>query len=344
MIRNLTPGRWAGTLALLLAILVITLGVCAAIGSERYDFGAEWRAAVDGGWSEISAGLRQVRLPRVLLAAVAGGALALAGAVYQAILRNPLAEPYLLGIAGGASAGAILLPLLGLGAGALAWVAEPALAFGGALVALGLLLGLGRMQGGLHTFHLILTGVILSVFFSAMILFVISRSQALEVQEIWFRVVGSLWGGTWTEAAVLAGCLGLGGATLFPMARALNLLALGEDEAESLGVSVQRTRRWGLVLASLVTGATVSVCGQIGFVGLIVPHALRLILGADHRLLLPASVLGGAAFLVVADTAARSLWAPEAVPVGVITALLGGPFFLALLVRRRATRPEVAPA
>lgn len=352
-IRRLTFTRWAATLAVLSAGLVLVFGMCAAVGSEpilrpkSHAAGdpTDQREGIDppgqGGWESLSPAFVQGRLPRLLLAALAGAALALAGAVFQGILRNPLAEPYLLGIAQGASVGTVLPAFLGLGAGAWALGTDPVFAFAGSLLALALLLGLARLQGGLRTFNLILTGVILGAFFSAAILLVISLSASRDVKGMMLRLVGDVSSALWSEVVVMAICVIVGSFAIFPLARRLNLLALGEDQAASLGVGVERTKKAGLILASLLTGATVSICGPIGFVGLIVPHTLRLLFGPDHRLLLPAATIAGGVFLMAADTAARWPWAPDEIPVGVITAVLGGPFFIGLLIHRRA-RTEIA--
>lgn len=334
-IRRLTAARWAATVGGLLGALVLCLFLCSLFGSQRLPVLEQWSALLGGGWENLQPAFREARLPRLILAALAGAALGLSGAVYQGILRNPLAEPYLLGIAGGASAGALVPGLLGLAGGAWASGVQPAFAFGGSLLALFLLLSLTHLQGGLKTFNLILTGVILAAFFSAAILFVISVSEALAAKGIVLRLVGNLSAPSWREVGVLSACVAAGSAAVYPYARRLNLLSLGEDQAASLGVPVERTKRIGLVLSSLLTGVAVSICGPIGFVGLIVPHSARLLLGPDHRLLLPASTLGGGIFLLATDTVARTMTAPDEIPVGVITALLGGPFFIGLLIRRK---------
>ncbi|MCZ6691326.1 MAG: iron ABC transporter permease [Planctomycetota bacterium] len=326
------------TLLGLAVLLVATLLVGAFLGSEPISLLDQFRAARTGGWEAVHPVFREVRFPRLILSALVGGALALSGAVYQAVLRNPLAEPYLLGISSGASAGAILPGFLGIAA---AYWAGPIFAFGGAILALALLLGLTRLQGGLRTFNLILTGVILASFFSAGILLAISVSEALAAKGIILRIIGGLAAPTWREVGILAGSMTLAAAAIFPMARSLNLLTLGEEQAASLGVRVDRTKLVALILSSLLTGVAVSICGPIGFVGLIVPHSVRILFGPDHRLLLPAATLAGGIFLVATDTVARIVIAPGEIPVGVITALFGGPFFIGLLVRRKV-RPELA--
>jgi iron complex transport system permease protein len=286
--------------------------------------------------------LFQVRLPRVLLAAVLGGALTVAGTVFQALLRNPLADPYVLGVSGGASVGAVVGLLLGLGS-ANAWAAGlgvPALAFAGALGSLLLLARLASVAGRLNVYTVLLTGAVFNALSGAVIFFLQSIASFEELHAIVFRLMGQVPAVGYGTVAGLAVVTLAAVAALCLRARDFNALSLGEEAAAQLGVDVARTQRWTLVLGSLLTGLAVSVAGLVGFVGLVVPHLLRLVLGPDHRLLLPAGFLGGAAFLVAADLVARVAAAPNEIPVGVVTALVGGPFFLALLRRRTEHGPE----
>jgi iron complex transport system permease protein len=275
------------------------------------------------------------RLPRVLAGALVGAALASAGVVFQALLRNPLATPFTLGVSAGAALGAMVAITF---PGALAAAGVPGVplaSFLGSLGAVAIVYALASARRlGLSTDVLLLAGVTLNAFFSALILFV----QYLADFSQTFRTVRWLMGDLDVAdyGAVLAALpLTLAGfAAFFWLPRALNLLALGTEAAASRGVDVLRAQRLAFFSASLVTGAAVSLGGPIGFIGIVVPHLVRLLVGADHRLVLPASALFGAAFLVACDVAARTLLAPLELPVGIVTATIGGPFFLWLLVRR----------
>ena len=280
--------------------------------------------------------LFQVRVPRVLLAGLLGGALTVAGVVFQALLRNPLADPYVLGVSGGASLGGVVALLLGLGAGSgwLGALGVPAFAFGGALGAMLLIEWIATVGGRLTVYTILLTGAIFNAFSSALIYFIQSVASLQELHEIVFYLMGRV-------PSLGFGTLGLVSLVVLPttlalvaMSRDYNAISLGEEGAMHLGVDVERVKRTTFVLGSLLTGLAVSVAGMIGFVGLVVPHMLRLLLGPDHRLLLPTAFLGGAAFLILADLLARVLLPPSGLPVGVVTALIGGPFFLVLLRRR----------
>jgi len=281
--------------------------------------------------------LLDVRLPRVLLAALLGGALTVAGVVFQALLRNPLADPYVLGVSGGASIGGVLALLLGLGgtAGVLGSFAVPALAFAGALGALFLIERIATVGGRLTVYTVLLTGAIFNAFSAALIYFVQTVASLQELHAIVFYLMGRIPSYAPGSLGVLALVIGLVVLGLFSMARSYNALSLGEEGAQQIGVDVERVKRLTFVLGSLLTALAVSVAGLIGFVGLVVPHVLRILLGPDHRLLLPAAFFGGASFLVLADLLSRTIVAPGELPVGVVTALVGGPFFLYLL---RASR------
>lgn len=274
------------------------------------------------------------RLPRVLAAGLVGGALAASGVVLQALLRNPLATPFTLGVSAGAALGAMLAIAAGLDLGALGVSSVPLASFAGSMVATGLVYGLARSQSrGLSTNVLLLAGVTLNSFFSALILFV----QYLADFTQTFRTVRWLMGDLDVGGyAPLVAALPLVVAALIAfavLARSLNLLSLGSDAAAARGVDVARAERLAFLTASLATGAAVSLAGPIGFIGIVVPHMVRLLVGSDHRLVLPASLFGGAAFLIACDLVARTALAPLELPVGVVTAMIGGPFFLWQLVR-----------
>ncbi len=282
-----------------------------------------------------------LRLPRILAAAAVGAGLAIVGAVMQALVRNPLADPYLLGVSSGASVGAVLVLVTGLGAsltaglGGIGAAALPAAAFAGALLALVATLGLAGAAGGATPTRTVLAGVVVASAASAVVSLVIFwRADGDAFREILAWLLGSLAASTWASAAIaLVGVvLAL---PLLASGRVLDALALGDSAAGALGVDVRRTRWLLLVACALVTGALVSVSGAIGFVGLVVPHAVRLLVGASHALLLPASGLAGAIVLLVADTVARAAFDPRELPVGIVTALIGAPVFAALMLTGR---------
>lgn len=274
-----------------------------------------------------------LRLPRLTAAVLVGGSLAVSGALFQALLRNPLAEPYLLGVSSGAALGAVAALTLGAVG---PWVLALA-ALVGASVAIAIVFRVASVVGRLDTRVLILAGVVTAAFFGAcvMLLLGLARDGTLRAAVLW--TMGSLGGVSWGMAASLAAYAVPAILVASLMARDLNALALGEETASHLGTETERTKRLAYLLASLLAAAAVSVAGVIGFVGLVVPHAVRLLWGADHRSLVPLSFLGGAVLLVAADTAARTAAQPLEIPVGVVTALIGVPFFL-LLLRRSYVR------
>ena len=277
----------------------------------------------------------QLRLPRAALALLAGGALALTGAVFQALLRNPLAEPYILGVAGGGAVGAVGAVVLGLATALPALV--PLAALAGAAGAILLVFRVAARAGGaLDTRVLLLAGVVVGAFFNAIILLLLTLADVESFRSAVFWMMGSLAGASWSAAALLAVYLLPAVLVLLSFARAFNAIAVGEETAQHLGVPVERVKLLAYFVASLAVGACVAACGVIGFVGLIVPHALRLLWGSDHRLLLPASLLAGGAFLLLADTAARTIAPPAELPVGVVTAVVGVPIFVVLLRRSLA--------
>jgi len=277
----------------------------------------------------------RVRLPRVALGALVGAALAGAGVVFQALLRNPLADPFVLGVSGGAALGGILVLALGKAVG-LGQGAVPAAAFAGALGATALLYAAAGARARFSPTQLLLTGVVFNAFASAAILVVASLAGLTEGTRIFLWLIGSLASVRNDVVLPVAGFLAAGLACAIWLARSLNLLALGEESARQLGADVEREQRLLLLATSLMIGAAVAASGLIGFVGLIVPHALRLLVGPDHRLLVPAAALAGAGFLVLCDTLARSLLGGPELPVGALTALAGGPVFLWLLRRQGA--------
>ncbi len=270
--------------------------------------------------------IMDVRLPRILTAAIVGGGLAVAGAVFQAILLNPLADPYTLGVSSGAAFGASLALVLGiLGITVPVLVSVPLFAFLGAIATLAAVFALAAPDGRLSSNTLILSGVIVAAILSAGIGFIKYLADE-QVGVIIFWLMGSFVGRTWSDVALTAIFVLPGLLVMLYFGRDLNIMALGGRTADTLGVDSRRVKKILLVGASLITAICVSVSGIIGFVGLIVPHLLRLLLGPDNRLLLPACFLGGAILLLTADTITRA-WLPSELPIGVLTALIGGPFF-----------------
>lgn len=275
-----------------------------------------------------------LRLPRVISGMLVGAALSIAGSVLQALLRNPLADPYILGISSGASVGAVLAILFGLGSSILGSYAIPGAAFAGALLTLLFVYFLARVQGRVPAQTMLLAGVIVTAFFSAIIMFLISVTSDERLYNVTFWLMGNLEYVASQALGVIFLYLLAGSVVLLSLTKDLNLMALGEETASELGVEVERVKKTAFVFAALITGAVVSVSGLIGFVGLVVPHLVRMIWGPDHRFLVPASALVGAMFLVLADIVARMVMAPSEIPVGVVTAMGGAPFFVYLLRRR----------
>jgi iron complex transport system permease protein len=278
--------------------------------------------------------VQSLRLPRTVLAALVGAGLAVSGATFQALLRNPLAEPYILGVSGGAAVGAVGAILLGLAT--ISW-AIPLAAFAGAAVAILLVLRLAIGVGGtMDTRVLLLSGVVVGAFFNACILLALTFSDTESFRSAIFWMMGSFSGATWRGSGVVALYLAPALLLLLGLARALNLLSVGEETAAYLGISLERTKLLAFGAASLLAASAVAVSGVIGFVGLIVPHVIRINWGSDYRFLIPASALLGATFLVATDAIARTAAAPSEIPIGVVTAFVGVPFFLWLLRRRGA--------
>lgn len=279
-----------------------------------------------------------LRLPRVLVAVLAGGALAVAGVAFQGLTRNPLAEPSVLGVTSGAAFGVVLAQILGLGAGVADALAVAAFAFGGALLAAVSVYLIAASPGGLAVQTLLLAGVIVGIFFSSAITVVISIVDFNRLGGVIHWLLGNLAPVPAGSLAVFAVLATAGFMLVLRSARQLNLLALGEEAARQLGVDAERLKRRVFLAAALLTGTVVAFTGPIGFVGLIVPHVLRGLIGQDNRLLVPTALVGGGVFLLAADTLARNIVAPAELSVGVITAFCGAPFFIWVL-RGRPLRP-----
>ncbi len=281
----------------------------------------------------------QLRLPRVLLAGVVGMGLAVAGLLFQGLFRNPMADPAVIGVSSGAALGAIVVILAG-GAAVLGGLGVAGAAFAGALLVAFLVYRLARIGPAVHVVTLLLAGIAVAAVMSGVMSVLMSFSGE-QIRNIYFWILGGLSSRGWSALQVVTPIVVAGVAAAAFLVNDLNLLALGEERAAQLGVEVERTKRRTLALGSLMAAAAVSVSGVIGFVGLMTPHLLRLVIGADHRRLLPACVLAGPTILILADLASRTLIAPEELPLGAVTAVLGGPFFLYLLRRQRSARGGV---
>lgn len=331
----MTPGtRLAALLALLGVIVALAALGALFLGSARVppeDVLAVLTGRVKGVDQVV---VLSLRLPRILAALLAGGALAVAGAGFQALTRNPLAEPSVLGVSSGAAFGVIVAQVLGLGSGLVEAVGIAACAFGGALVAGVAVYLIAMRAGGLPVHTLLLAGVIVGIFFSAAITVLISLLDFDRLGGVVYWLLGNLTPIPPGSLAVFAAVSAAGFWLVLGQARQLNLLALGEESAQQLGVNAERLKRRIFAGAALLTSAVVAFVGPIGFVGLIVPQMLRMILGPDNRVVIPAALLGGGAFLLLADTLARNLIAPAELSVGVITSFCGAPFFVYLLRSR----------
>jgi len=291
------------------------------------------RGLVNADWSQAREVIvLRVRLPRVLLALVIGGGLSVSGVLFQGSLRNPLADPYIIGVSSGASLGATAGLLFFIPQGLVGFGSLPLFAFAGAMLATWIVSRLGRQRGRLEPTTLILAGVAVSAVLTAMVsLLMVLRIQNLQDVYVW--LMGSLSGRGWQHLAVATPYVVVGVVLALWLAKDLNVYLLGEEAAHSLGIDVQRLQRLVLIIGSLVAAACVAVSGVIGFVGLMVPHALRLLVGAEHRRLIFHSLWVGGIFLLVADTLARTVLSPTELPVGIITACVGGPFFIYLMKR-----------
>jgi iron complex transport system permease protein len=330
----LTPKKLLARIGLALAVLAAVMFVCSLIGTEKVSLkavltGPDTQAATNPDY-EI---FMRIRLPRIILAGLVGAALACAGVVFQVLLRNPLADPYILGISSGAGLGAIIAVISGLNW--TLWGRSPiaVFAFAGALGTVWLVWFIGQLTGKFHVTGLLLAGVVVNAFFSALMMFLTSIAKSDQVYATIFWLMGNMIEGDFLVLWIGAGCVVGGIVALFCIGPQLNALSFGANDARSMGVNVVRIRTIAFGIAAGITAVAVSLSGLIGFVGLVVPHGVRLVFGPDHRQLLPLSSIAGAIFLVIADTLARIIVAPAQLPVGVVTAIVGGPFFLILLVK-----------
>lgn len=339
MPERVLPGAAVPVVSVALAVLLpVVIVVASGIGAVAVPAGEVWEvvsARIVGRAPEVTPEVERIvsdiRVPRVLLAAAVGAGLSLAGLCLQAVVRNPLADPYILGAASGASAAAVAV--LVYGSSAVFGLGLSAAAFVGALVSLLITLVLGQRAGQVSSTRLILAGVAVGYVFTALTSFLQLQAEPNALRGVIFWLLGSVASAEWTDLIPPTAALVFTGGWLTVQGPKLNALVMGDDTAASLGIRVGRYRVWLLILASMLTGACISVAGGIGFVGLMVPHAARLAVGPDHRRLLPVAVLGGAIFLVVVDVVARRVAAPAELPIGIFTAAIGGPAFLAIMWR-----------
>lgn len=327
-----------------LLLLAFSVVVSLSLGSAGMSLGDVWGILIGslfsgtaGGWDAgQEAIVLQIRLPRVMLAILIGAALALAGTGFQGVLRNPLADPYTLGVASGCSAGAAFLILFGLQTWAGMWTL-PVVAFITGIITLFGVLALARSRGAMVIETLVLAGVVVQSFLGSLVSFMVSLSQGV-VNQILFWIMGSIALKGWNEVILVTPFIAVGLPLLLAFAQPLNLFVMGERHAAYLGVRVERTKLIVLAASTLLTAAAVSVAGVIGFVGLVVPHLVRLIAGPDYRLIIPLSAIGGGIFLLWADTLARIALSPREIQLGVVTAFIGAPFFAYLLYRRKVVQ------
>jgi iron complex transport system permease protein len=333
--------RYRATMVLLSAALVVSVLLGVGLGAVGIAPGTAlhlfaWKLHLAGRPDVprgVEAILFQLRLPRVLLAAVVGVGLAVAGTLFQGLFRNPMADPAVIGVSSGAALGAIVVIVAG-GAGFLGGLGVAGAAFAGALAVAFLVYRLARVGPAVHVVTLLLAGIAVAAVISGLMSLVMSFSGQ-QIRNIYFWILGGVGARGWSSLQVVTPLVAAGVALAALTANDLNLMALGEERAAQLGVEVESFKRRTLALGSLLAAAAVSVSGVIGFVGLMTPHLLRLVVGADHRRLLPAVVLAGPTILILADLASRLVIAPEELPLGAVTAVLGGPFFLFLLRRQR---------
>ncbi|SDM69142.1 FecCD family ABC transporter permease [Allokutzneria albata] len=318
-------------------LLVAVMVVATTIGSVGIPLGDAW-AVIAGHLTGNTAGLDpvadqilwQYRVPRVLLAALCGAGLSVAGVVLQALVANPLADPYVLGISSGASVGAVLVLTAGVGT-----LGVSSAAFLGAAASVAVVFALGQQRGRLVPTRLVLVGVAVGYLLSALTSYIQLRANPNELKSVMFWLLGSVAGARWDQLWLVSAVVLSTVAALMLYGRRLNALVTGEESATSLGVDVRRARVGLLLTSSLLTGTLIAVAGGVGFVGLMIPHLVRLIVGADHRRVLPSAALGGALYLVVVDLLARTVDSPNELPLGIFTAAFGAPFFLWLLRRGR---------
>jgi len=314
---------------LMILILIVAVFLGLSIGSTGSEFKAVFQSLSGGSIADSMTDtiIWDIRFPRVLLSALVGAALSLGGLVFQVLLRNPLAEPYILGVSGGSAVGAIIGILMGLSR----FPGVSFAAFAGSLVTLFLILAMSSGQAILKKDSLLLSGVMINAFCSAVIMFLISMSQHSRLQNIIFWLMGDLSMSDTKQVAILGAILLPCFLLLFRLSHSMNLLLMGQEMAQTMGVNIKLVTMTLLIVTSFMVSATVSHCGLLGFVGLVIPHMLRLTLGSDNRVLVPSCVLGGGSYMILCDLLARVLPEHGEIPVGVITAMIGAPVFILLL-------------
>jgi iron complex transport system permease protein len=329
---RVTPLRVVATGLILSGVLIIVILISLSLGPAKISLQdvLAWitnSKPVDQTTEMI---LFKIRLPRILLAGLVGFTLSLCGVVLQALLRNPLAEPFILGVSSGAALGALMGIVLGLGS----VIGVPLVSFLGALATILLVMAISSRQGDLESSTVLLTGVIVNAFLTAAIMFFITITSDSRLHSMLFWLYGDLSQSRYVQISISLPPVLIISGIIYIFSRHLNLMAEGEESALQMGVEISSLKWIAFLGTSLITSIVVSFSGIIGFVGLIVPHLMRMVFGSDHRLLIPASALGGAVFLIAADTMARTIFSPNELPVGVVTAFLGAPFFIYLLKRR----------
>lgn len=321
-----SKSRNARTIIILAAVLFVCAAISVSFGAAKID--------LRGLFDPVNSQIVRMRAARIALAIIAGGGLSVAGVILQGLLRNPLCEPYVLGISSGASLGAVVAAAFGIGGNILGFGAFTLFAFLGAAASLFIVYMLSRVNGRVPLQNLLLTGVIVGAVISSISIFIVFTSQNEAVHNVIWWLLGNLQIFDTSQLVLVALAVAIGVVSSLLLSKELNAISLGEEEALHLGVDVERLKKILFLITSLITGAIVSVTGMIGFVGLIVPHFMRLLTGPDQRVLIPSSLLAGGIFLVLCDLVSRTAIIPSEIPVGVITAIIGGPFFIILLRRK----------
>lgn len=338
--------RWKLLLNILIAVLIATIVLSLNVGFAQIPFPTILTILAKRipflsslvGSSNISYPeeriILEIRMPRILAGALVGAALSAAGVVYQGIFKNPMADPYVLGVSAGAAVGASLAIVFGIGVTLFGVNTLPILAFAGSLVAVFVVYNISRVGSRVPVTTLLLSGIAVSIFLSAIVA-ILQVIAGKKLHAVVFWLMGGFFYVEWKDVWAILPLIFIGTVIIYFFARDLNILSLGEETAQNLGVDVEKVKKVLLIFGSLVTAAAVSVSGLIGFIGLMIPHITRIMIGPDHRVLLPTSIIVGASFLVVCDAVARVIVSPVELPVGVITALAGGPFFIYLLRKKK---------